>query len=144
MSLRPVSCGFIPLVDSAPLVVAREMGFAAEEGLDLQLTKAPSWSALRDHLVLGRLDAAHMLAPAPIAMSIGLGGMPTRVDALSVLSINGDVIGVDRVLAEKMRARGAANDFMAAEPIGRALIAASEGALTIGVPFPFSMHAELL
>ena len=45
-----VEVGFIPLVDCAPLVVAREMGFADEEGLDLSLRKANSWSAVRDRL----------------------------------------------------------------------------------------------
>lgn len=49
-----VDCGFIPLVDSAPLIVAHEIGFAAEEGVDLVLHREPSWSSLRDKLALGR------------------------------------------------------------------------------------------
>ncbi len=32
-----LSLGYIPLVDAAPLIAAQEMGFAAEEGLDLDL-----------------------------------------------------------------------------------------------------------
>ncbi|MEL6980116.1 MAG: CmpA/NrtA family ABC transporter substrate-binding protein [Pseudomonadota bacterium] len=144
MSLSAIECGFIPLVDSAPLVVARELGFAAEEGLDLRLHKERSWSALRDKLAFGRLDAAHMLAPAPVAMSMGLGGMPMRIDALSVLSINGDVVCVSPELASKMRDNGLPPDLLAAEGIGRSLIAAAPRPLKIGVPFPFSMHAELL
>lgn len=63
MNVRTLNCGYIPLVDCAPLVVAREMGFAQEEGLALELHKQPSWSALRDHLALGALEAAHMLSP---------------------------------------------------------------------------------
>ena len=50
----PVSAGFIPLVDAAPLIIAREIGFADEEGLALSLTRAPSWSTLRDMLAFGR------------------------------------------------------------------------------------------
>lgn len=144
MSLRRIDCGIIPLVDSAPLIIARELGFAAEEGLDLQLHVERSWSSIRDKLALGRLDAAHMLAPVPIAMSMGLGGMALPLDALMVLSVNGNVVGVSRQLAEKMREKGVPNDFMAAEEIGRVLVSVCPRPLRVGVPFPFSMHAELL
>ena len=139
-----ISCGFLPLVDCAPLVVARELGFAAEESLDLNLMRMPSWSALRDQLAFGVLDAAQMLSPMPVAMSMGLGGAPKMVDVLSVLSVNGDVIGASIPLVRKMRAVGGMDDFADAAAVGRALIAATKGKLRIGVPFPFSMHAELL
>ncbi|MEL6794913.1 MAG: CmpA/NrtA family ABC transporter substrate-binding protein, partial [Pseudomonadota bacterium] len=144
MSGIGLKCGFIPLVDCAPLVVARELGFAADEGIDLDLRKMPSWSALRDQLIHGALDAGHMLAPMPVAMSMGLGGAPMRIDALSVLSVNGDVIGASPALASRMREAGASPDFADAAAVGRAVIAAANGRLRVGVPFPFSMHAELL
>ena len=144
MSGRQIECGFIPLVDSAPLVIAKEMGFASAEGLDLILSKEASWSTLRDKLAFGRLDAAHMLAPVPIAMSMGIGGMPLGLDAISILSVNGNVIGVSNALAEKMRDTLDTADFDDATTIGQALIGACEKPLSIGVPFPFSMHAELL
>lgn len=136
--------GFIPLLDAAPLIVAREIGFAGEEALDLCLHKQPSWSALRDKLALGQLHAAHMLAPVPVAMSMGLGGLPSQIDAVMVLSVNGTVIGVSRALSERMRLRGVPNDIMAATAIGRALIEVAPRPLKVGVPFPISMHAELL
>ncbi|QDY68833.1 ABC transporter substrate-binding protein [Qingshengfaniella alkalisoli] len=144
MSRRKVSAGFIPLTDAAPLIIARELGFADEEGLDLTLKPAPSWSTLRDMLAVGAIDAAHMLSPVPIAMSLGLGGIHQRVDALSVLSINGDVIGVSNDLSTRMRAAGFAFDFANVLEAGRTLVAATPDGLRIGVPFPFSMHAELL
>lgn len=144
MNPKKVSCGFLPLVDCAPLVVARELGFAEEEGLDLALMRMPSWSTLRDQLAFGMLDAAQMLSPMPVAMSMGLGGAPMKVDVLSVLSVNGDVIGGSLPLVGKMRAVGGMDDFADAAGVGRALIAATEGKLRIGAPFPFSMHAELL
>ncbi|MGF1501202.1 MAG: CmpA/NrtA family ABC transporter substrate-binding protein [Paracoccaceae bacterium] len=143
MSRFSIDCGFIPLVDAAPLVIAREMGFAAEEGFDLRLHREPSWSALRDKLALGRLTAAHMLAPVPVAMSMGIGGLAVGIDALMVLSVNGNTIGVSVALAERMRETGVPNDIMAAEAIGRRLIDAAVPPLRVGVPFPVSMHAEL-
>ena len=134
--------GFVPLLDAAPLVIARELGFAAEEGLELRLHAEPSWSALRDRLLWGSHQAAHMLAPMPIALTAGLGGVRVAVDALSVLSVNGDMIGVRPELAERMGASSL--DFLDAAAVGRALAAAAGGTLTVGVPFPVSMHVELL
>lgn len=144
MSYRQLDIGFIPLVDCAPLVIASELAFAAEEGVAFNLSREPSWSALRDKLAFGRLDAAHMLAPVPVAMSMGLGGMALPLEALSVLSVNGTVIGVSTDLAARMRETGAVLDFASADTVGQALAAAAPQPLTIGVPFPYSMHAELL
>ncbi|MGD9918880.1 MAG: CmpA/NrtA family ABC transporter substrate-binding protein [Paenirhodobacter sp.] len=140
----PLTAGFIPLVDAAPLIVAREIGFAEEEGLALTLAAAPSWSTLRDQLMLGQIEAAHMLFPMPVAAALGLSGIGTRIDILQVLSLNGNSIGVSRALAARMRANGHDFGFDDAGRAGRALIAASGATLRIGVPFPFSMHAELL
>ncbi|MGP3698533.1 ABC transporter substrate-binding protein [Rhodobacter sp. NSM] len=144
MKLSTITAGFIPLLDAAPLIVARELGFAEEEGLDLRLEDAPSWSALRDRLVFGQIEAAHMLAPVPVAMALGLGGVSLGVDALQVLSVGGSVIGVSPVLATRMRETGHDFDFADAVAAGQALARATEGRLRIGVPFPFSMHTELL
>ncbi|MEM9784449.1 MAG: CmpA/NrtA family ABC transporter substrate-binding protein [Pseudomonadota bacterium] len=144
MAMIPVEAGFIPLVDAAPLIIAREMGFAEEEGIDLRLHRQPSWSVMRDRLAVGHLQAAHMLAPVPVAMSMGLGGLAVPLDATMLLSVNGTVIGVSPRLADAMRAHGVSNDFMAARLVGESLIAVVTETLRVGVPFPFSMHAELL
>lgn len=139
-----LSVGFIPLVDAAPLVVAQEMGFAAEEGLALDLVRAPSWSSLRDMLSFGRVEAAHMLAPVPVATALGLGGAGASMDVLMVLSLNGSAVAVNQALAARLRDGGHPFGFDDARAAGNALIAAADGRLRIGVPFPFSMHAELL
>ncbi|SNR49766.1 CmpA/NrtA family ABC transporter substrate-binding protein [Puniceibacterium sediminis] len=139
-----LSVGFIPLLDAAPLIVAQEMGFAAEEGITLDLVRAPSWSSLRDMLSFGRVDAAHMLSPMPVAAALGLGGTQAPLAAVSVLSINGTVIGVSNALAERLRDGGHDFAFNDARAAGTALIKAAVPTLRIGVPFPFSMHAELL
>lgn len=135
--------GYIPLVDAAPLIIARALGFDEEEGLHLDLKQAPSWSALRDYLALGQVEAAHLLAPAPIAAALGLGGSPQPLEVLSVLSLNGNVIGLNPDLAAKMRSNGYCFDFKDARAAGEALLALDRP-LRVGVPFPFSMHAELL
>lgn len=142
--MRSLQAGYIPLVDAAPLIAAAEMGFAEAEGLDLSLTRAPSWSALRDMLSFGQVAAAHMLAPVPVATALGIGGFATPLLAVSTLSVNGNVVGVSRAMAARLAAAGHGFDFADASAAGVALVAAAEGRLRIGVPFPFSMHAELL
>lgn len=130
-------------MDCAPLVIAKELGFADEEGLDLTLAPQPSWSALRDMLALGHLDAAQMLAPLPIAMSMGMGGLPAAIDALMVLSVNGTVFGVSRTIADRMRANGASLDLTDPLETSEALLTICDKTLRVGVPFPYSMHRLL-
>ena len=69
----PLQIGFIPLIDAAALITAVEKGFTAAEGLDVTLVREVSWSNVRDKLNIGLFDAAHILAPIPIASSLGLG-----------------------------------------------------------------------
>ncbi|WP_171172772.1 ABC transporter substrate-binding protein [Ruegeria sp. HKCCA0370] len=135
---------YMPLVDAAPLIVAREMGFDHAEGISLDLRPAPSWSSLRDMLAFGHVDAAHLLSPVPVAMALGLGGIATPLSAVSVLSLNGNVIGVGTQLAGRLTDQGYGFDFSDAAAAGAALAQAAGDVLVFGVPFPFSMHVELL
>ncbi|MFK7745238.1 MAG: CmpA/NrtA family ABC transporter substrate-binding protein [Roseobacter sp.] len=142
MTRTVLDCGYVPLIDCAPLIIAQELGFAAEEKLDLNLVAQPSWSALRDMLALGHLDAAQMLSPMPVAMSLGIGGLTAQVDALMVLSVNGTVFGVSSALAADLHKRGAT--FGGAAALHQHLAALKLDRLRIGVPFHFSMHRLLL
>ncbi|WP_425080763.1 ABC transporter substrate-binding protein [Ruegeria arenilitoris] len=135
---------YMPLVDAAPLIVAREMGFDHAEGISLDLRLAPSWSSLRDMLAFGHVDAAHLLSPVPVAMALGLGGIATPLSAVSVLSLNGNIIGVGTQLAGRLTDQGYGFDFTDAAAAGAALAKAAGDVLVFGVPFPFSMHVELL
>ena len=84
-----------------------------------------------------------MLSPVPVAGALGLGGGGAMFHALSVLSVNGNVIGISPEVAATMRDAGHDFGFNDARAAGEALIAARDG-LRVGVPFPFSMHAELV
>src|SRR5204863_75217 len=66
-ALVPVRAGFLPLVDAALLIIARERDFARDEGIDLHLIRETSWANIRDRISVGHFDVAHMLAPLPIA-----------------------------------------------------------------------------
>lgn len=140
MSRTVLNCGYVPLVDCAPLIIARELGFAAEEGLDLNLIRQPSWSALRDMLALGHLDAAQMLSPMPVAMSLGLGGLAAPIDTLMGLSANGTVFGLSTQLAAGL----GEIPFGDPQALLSVLTQCTTEPLRVGVPFPFSMHRLLL
>ena len=139
-----LSVGYMPLLDAAPLIIAQEMGFAETEGIALDLIAAPSWSSVRDMLAFGRVDAAHLLSPVPVAMALGLGGVKTPLSAVSVLSANGNVIGVGAELESRLRSAGYGFDFADPRRAAEALAKVSSGPIVFGVPFPFSMHVELL
>jgi nitrate/nitrite transport system ATP-binding protein len=88
-----LNIGFIPLVDCAPLVIAKEKGFFKAQGLDVNLRKETSWNAIAEGIASDRLDAAHMVAGMPLGMTIGAAGRKaTPVITSLVLSRNGSAI----------------------------------------------------
>lgn len=144
MTLSTLRLGYVPLIDAAPLIVAQELGFAAEEGLTFDLVRVQSWAQSRDMLGLGGIDAAHMLVPLPIAQTLGLGPHYPQFDLAMVLSVGGQSIVVSAALADSLRAAGHVIDL--SDPVGTraALRAVAGGKLRVGVPFTFSTQAELV
>ena len=97
-----INLGFVPLTDSAPLVIAKELGFFEQWDLQVNLQKQNSWATLRDKLHAGILDAAQMLAPMPLASSLGLGVTATEVITPLVLSLNGNGITLSENLYDEV------------------------------------------
>jgi nitrate/nitrite transport system substrate-binding protein len=89
--------GFIKLTDMAPLAIAKEKGFFAEEGLNVELEPQANWKVLLDGVIGGQLDGAHMLAGQPIAATIGYG---TKADLIApvVLDLNGNATTVSNAV----------------------------------------------
>jgi len=144
--MTPISIAFLPLTDSAPLVVAREKGFAAEEGIDLVLHRTTSWATLRDRLVYGQVQAAHMLAPLAIAVTLGLSQHPAALSAPFKLNVNGNALtmgiefaaALDRIPAKRISDPvGTAHDFAAAIGLHRRKP-------VIGIVHRYSSHALTL
>lgn len=102
-----VTIGFLPLLDSALLVAAREQGFAETEGIDLVLVREHSWASIRDRLAVGHFDAAHMLGPMPIALNLGLAPLAAEIVAPMALGLGGNAVTVSRELWRAMRDNGA-------------------------------------
>ena len=143
MSLEPIDCGFIRLTDSAVLVAAVEMGFAAEQGIDLILHREASWSNIRDKVSLGIYPMAQMLSPMVLASNLGVGPHSTPVDVPFVLSINGIALSATPEIAASVRDAG--GSFNSAAATGKALVALSrKKQLRVGVPFLHSQHKVLV
>lgn len=106
-----ITAGFLPLLDSALLVAAREKGFAAKEGVDLVLVRENSWANIRDRLAVGHYNVAHMLAPMPIACNLGLTPLAVKTIAPMALGLGGNAVTVSHDLWSAMRAHGAATSL---------------------------------
>lgn len=147
-SLERLRVGFIPLVDCAPLVVARDLGFAEAEGLELDLVRETSWANIRDRVVLGHFDAAHMLAPMPLAARLGLGHLTAPILAPWVLNHGGNSIAISTALHAAGGAWGAVDDPAAAGRVLARLVAEraerGEEPLTFASVHPFSCHDQQL
>jgi len=115
-----ITAGFMPLLDSALLVAAREKGFAEAEGIDLLLVRETSWANIRDRLAVGHFQVAHMLAPMPLACNLGLTPLASRTIAPLALGLGGNAVTVANALWAEMKAHGARPDLDPARA-GRAL-----------------------
>jgi ABC-type nitrate/sulfonate/bicarbonate transport system substrate-binding protein len=149
MTLR-LRIGFMPLVDAALLVAAADTGIAERQGLALELVRDVSWSNLRDRLHVRLLDAAHMLAPAAIASTLGIGGVTAPMAAPILLNLNGNALTVSVRRFEEM-ARLATGDLADPSVSAQALAALVSARKASGLPplafaavFGFSCHTYLL
>ena len=142
----PLQIGFIPLIDAAALITAVEKGFTAAEGLDVTLVREVSWSNVRDKLNIGLFDAAHILAPIPIASSLGLGHIKVPIVVPLTLNLNGNAITVSAALHAAIISEidGDAFDPKAtARALSRVVAERRRSGaepLTFGMTFPFSTH----
>lgn len=94
--------GFIALTDCAPLVIAKERGFFRKHGLSVELERQASWANIRDKVCHGLLDGAQMLAPMPLASTLGLAGLATPMIVPMSLSLGGNAITVSTALRAEM------------------------------------------
>jgi nitrate/nitrite transport system substrate-binding protein len=123
---KDLTIGFIPIACSIPILVAESAEIYKKYGLNVTLKKMPNWAAVRESAIAGELDAYHMLSPMPIAISLGLGSSAFPIKLASIENVNGQSIAV--AMKHKDKVKGAA-DFKG---------------MTIGIPFPYSMHNLLI
>lgn len=126
--------GYLPLTDSAPLIVASMLELGRRHGLTLELCRQPSWAAVRDNLLCGELDAAQSLYGMVYGVQFGLGGPQADMAILMTINRNGQAITVSNQLADAIA--GGLSVRSALKALGRKPVLAQT--------FPTGTHAMWL
>jgi nitrate/nitrite transport system substrate-binding protein len=84
--------GFIPIICATPIIMAKPMGFFEKQGLNVDVVKSAGWAVVRDKTINKEYDAAHMLSPMPLALTLGLGANPVPFAVPAMENINGQGI----------------------------------------------------
>lgn len=131
-----LTIGFLPLVDACLPILAREHGFAEEEGLSLTMVKDMSWATVLDRLLYGHSDAAHLVAPLAIATTLGRGRPAQRLSVPFVLGLNGNAITLRTELATQVNPGGGLGD---PAQVGAVLARIAQERLAAGNPLRFGV-----
>lgn len=122
---KDLKVGFIPITCGTPIIMAQPMGFYAKHGLNVDVIKTAGWAVIRDKTLNKEYDAAHMLSPMPLAITLGAGSQPIPYTAPAIENINGQAI----TLAIKHKDKRDPKSWKG---------------FKFAVPFDYSMHNYLL
>ena len=122
---KALKVGFIPITCATPIIMAEPMGFYKKHGLDVEVIKTAGWAVIRDKTINKEYDAAHMLSPMPLAITLGVGSPPIPYTMPAVENINGQAI----TLAVKHKDNRDPKTWKG---------------MKFAVPFDYSMHNYLL
>ncbi len=117
--------GFIPITCATPIIMAAPMGFYSKQGLNVEVVKTAGWAVIRDKAINKEYDAAHMLSPMPLAITLGVGSNPVPYTMPAVENINGQAITLSVKHKDKRDPK-------------------SWKGFKFAVPFDYSMHNYLL
>jgi len=122
---KDLKIGFIAITCASPLIMADPLGFYRREGLNVQLNKTAGWALIRDKVLNKEYDVSHMLAPMPVAISLGLGSTQTPMNVATIQNTNGQAI----VLANKHKGNRDPKNWKG---------------FKFAIPFEYSIHNFLL
>ena len=117
--------GFIPITCGTPIIMSQPMGFFGRAGLNVDVVKTAGWAVIRDKTMNKEYDAAHMLSPMPLAITLGVGSSPVPYTMPAVENINGQAITLSIKHKDKRDPK-------------------SWKGMKFAVPFDYSMHNYLL
>ena len=104
---KEVRIGFIPLTDCASVVMASTLELDKKYGVKIVPSKEASWASVRDKLVNGELDFAHVLYGLIYGVQMGVGGPKKDMAVLMNLNHNGQAITLSKKLADAGAVDGA-------------------------------------
>ena len=122
---KDLKIGFIPITCATPIIMAHPMGFYAKNGLNVEVIRTAGWAVIRDKTLNKEYDAAHMLSPMPLAISLGVGSTPIPYTIPAIENVNGQAI----TLAIKHKDKTDPKQWKG---------------FKFAVPFDYSMHNYLL
>ncbi|ETR75775.1 nitrate ABC transporter substrate-binding protein [Afipia sp. P52-10] len=122
---KDLKVGFIPITCATPIIMAAPMGFYSKQGLNVEVIKTAGWAVIRDKTLNKEYDAAHMLSPMPIAITMGVGSTPVPFAVPAIENINGQAITLSVKHKDKRDPK-------------------SWKGFKFAVPFDYSMHNYLL
>jgi nitrate/nitrite transport system substrate-binding protein len=122
---KDLKIGFIAITCATPIIMAKPLGFYEKHGLNVDVVKTAGWAVVRDKTLNKEYDAAHMLSPMPVAISLGLGSKPIPFTVPAIENINGQGI----TLAMRHKDRRDPKDWKG---------------FKFAIPFDYSMHNYLL
>ncbi|MBI1776409.1 MAG: ABC transporter substrate-binding protein [Proteobacteria bacterium] len=122
---KDLKVGFIPITCATPIIMAHPMGFYAKRGLEVEVVKTAGWAVIRDKALAREYDAAHMLSPMPLAISMGVGASAQPWTIPAIENINGQAITLSIKHKDKREPKAWKN-------------------FKLAVPFDYSMHNYLL
>jgi nitrate/nitrite transport system substrate-binding protein len=122
---KDLKVGFIPITCATPIIMAHPMGFYTKHGLNVEVIKTAGWAVIRDKTLNKEYDAAHMLSPMPLAITMGVGSNAIPYTAPAIENINGQAI----TLAVKHKDKRDPKSWKG---------------MKFAVPFDYSIHNYLL
>ena len=133
---KEIRVGFIPLTDCASVVMAAVKKFDEKYGIKIILSKESSWASVRDKLVSGELDAAHVLYGLVYGLQLGVSGPQHDMAMLMTLNNNGQAI----TLSNQLKAAGVTD----AASLKKTIDSSAKGTYTFAQTFPTGTHAMWL
>jgi nitrate/nitrite transport system substrate-binding protein len=128
--------GIIALTDCSSIVMAHELGYFKQFGIESVISKEASWAVIRDKLSIGENHATHMLLGMPFASTMGLAGSPVKPMVIPwLLNRNGQAITLNNQLK-----RAGVRTAKDVKPLADKAKAAGEP-LTFAMTFPPGTHA---
>jgi two-component system, oxyanion-binding sensor len=135
--------GLLRLTDAAPVVIADAFGFFAEEDVEAELFVEPSWANIADKLAYGFLDAAVIVPPLAVAITLGLRGHAQPLIVPYTVSRGGNTVTFATALAQEIRTRATADNISTPHALAAVLRDRREP-VVLGVVHTYSTHNLLL
>ena len=133
-----IKLGYVPLIDCAPILIAREHNLFEKHGIRVQTFQQPGWATVREKLVHSELDAAECLGPLAVSIHHGIGTIRKEMVIPLIMSANGNGLTLsNRIPPEVLETENGLLEFLEKNY-------SKKSPLTLATIHPCSSHHSLL